>query len=145
MSTEIIDPATFSPTSVTIPAEASQDEWLAIHKTILLCRKASKSWLKQSREFATEHWGEEFLAESEVQLELALGIEPPKQSPELNPADKSRAIVTIEGISQQFILWERKMDSEIDSWDRAKTEKALNLLEPIERQAKRLRDKLIAL
>lgn len=142
MSTNIIDTATFSPTEVTIPSDATQEEWVAIHKTIMMCRKSSKSWLKQSREFASSRWGEEFLAETEVQMELLLGIEPPKETPKLNPADKSSAIVTIEGISQQFTLWHRKMDAEIAGWDKAKVEKALGLLEPIEREAKRLRGML---
>jgi hypothetical protein len=139
MSTNIIDTATFGPDGVTIPTEATQDEWAAIHRSIMLCGKAHKAWLKQSRAFATERWGEDYLAETEVQLEMALGIEPPKETPKLNPADKSSAIVTIEGISQQFTLWHRKMDAEIAGWDKPKIEKALGLLEPIEREAKRLR------
>lgn len=138
----IIDPSTFTPTSVTIPPEASQEQWVDIHRSILMCRKASKTWLKQSREYATGKWGVEFVAESEVQMELVLGIEPPSESPRINPADKSAAIVTIEGISQQFKLWHRKMDEEIGSWDKPKIEKALGLLEPIEAQAKRLRGML---
>lgn len=142
MTTNIIDPATFAPDGLHIPSEATQDDWLAIHKSIMLCRKASKLWLKKSREFASDRWGEEFLAESEVQMELALGIEPPKETTKLNPSDKSSAIVTIEGISQQFTLWHRKMDAEIAGWDRVKVEKALGLLEPIEREATRLRSML---
>ena len=142
MSTNIIDTATFGPDGVTIPTEATQGEWAAIHRSIMLCGKAHKAWLKQSRAFAMARWGEEFLAETEVQLELVLGIEAPKETPKLNPADKSSAIVTIEGISQQFTLWHRKMDSEIAGWDRAKVEKALGLLEPIEREATRLRGML---
>ena len=142
MSTNIIDATTFGPDGLTIPAEATQCEWSLIHRSIMLCGKAHKAWLKQSRAFATARWGEEFLAETEVQLELVLGIDAPKETPRLNPADKSSAIVTIEGISQQFALWHRKMDTEIASWDRAKVEKALGLLEPIEREATRLRSML---
>lgn len=139
MNTTIIDPATFSPDKVQIPADATQEQWAEIHRTVMLCRKASKAWLKQSREFATQKWGVDFVAETEIQMELALGIEPPKERPNLNPNDKSTAIVTIEGISQKFILWQRKMDEIIPTWDKPRIEKALSLLEPIEREAARLR------
>ena len=139
MNTTIIDPTTFSPDKVQIPADATQEQWAEIHRTVMLCRKASKAWLKQSREFATQKWGVEFVAEAEIQMELALGIEPPKETPRLNPSDKSAAIVTIEGIAQQFVLWHRKMDDEISTWDKPRIQKALNLLEPIEREAARLR------
>jgi len=142
MNTAIIDSATFGPDGLTIPAETTQGEWAAIHRSIMLCGKAHKAWLKQSRAFATARWGEEYLAETEVQLEMVLGIEPPKEAPRLNPADKSSAIVTIEGISQQFTLWHRKMDAQITSWDKPQIEKALGLLEPIEREATRLRGML---
>ena len=140
----IIDPSTFAPEKVTIPEDATQDQWASIHSTILLCRKASRSWLKQSREWAESKWGADYVANAETQMELALGLPTPDPTPkpDLNPGDKSKAIVTIEGVSQQFNLWLRKMDSQIDSWDRPRIEKALSLIEPIEAQAKRLRGML---
>jgi len=141
MST-IIDPTTFAPDKVTIPADATQDEWQDIHRTILLCRTASRAWLKQSREYASQRWGVEYVAEAEEQMELALGLPAPEPRPTLNPEDKSKAIVTIEGIAQSFVLWQRKMAPEIERWDRARLEKALALVEPIERQAQAMRERL---
>lgn len=140
----IIDPTTFAPEKVTIPEDATQEQWASIHATILLCRKASRSWLKQSREWAEAKWGADYVAEAETQMELALGLPQPDPTPkhDLNPGDKSKAIVTIEGICQQFALWHRKMDSQITTWDRPRIEKALALIEPIEREAKRLRGML---
>jgi hypothetical protein len=138
----VIDPSTFAPDKLTIPAEASQEEWASIHRTVILCRKASAAWLKQSRAFAVERWGVEFVAEQEVQMELSLGLPEPEPKPELNPNDKSKAIVTIEGITQSFVLWQRKMGSEIETWDRARLEKARDLLEPMESQARRIRQLL---
>lgn len=140
--TEIIDPATFAPDRVTIPADATQDQWQEIHRTILLCRKASRAWLKQSREYAAGRWGEEYVATAEEQMELALGLPQPEEKPQLNPEDKSRAIVTIEGIAQSFKLWQRKMAPEIERWDRDRLRRALDLIEPIEAQAKRIRERL---
>jgi hypothetical protein len=140
----IIDPNTFSIESVSIPEDATQEQWASIHQTIMVCRKASRSWLKQSREWAETKWGADFVASSEIQMEMALGLPQPDSAPkpDLNPNDKSKAIVTIEGICQQFALWHRKMDSQIGSWDRPRIEKALALIEPIEREAKRLRGML---
>jgi hypothetical protein len=140
----IIDPSTFAPDKVTIPEDATQEQWSSIHGTILLCRKASRAWLKQSREWAEAKWGAEYVAEAEEQMELALGLPAPDPTPrlDLNPADKSKAIVTIEGISQQFALWHRKMSGEFERWDKPRLEKALKLIEPIETEAKAMRERL---
>lgn len=141
----IIDhPNTFAPDKLTIPQEATQEQWRAIHGTILLCRKASRTWLRQSREWAEGKWGADYVAEAEEQMELALGLPPVDTTPkpDLNPADKTKAIITIEGICQQFALWHRKMDKEIDAWDKPRIVKALALIEPIEREATRLRGML---
>ena len=140
----IIDPSIYSADKVTIPDDSTQEQWASIHANIMLCRKASRSWLKQSREWAESKWGADYVADAETQMELALGLPTPDPTPkpDLNPGDKSKAIVTIEGVSQQFNLWLRKMDSQIDSWDRPRIEKALSLIEPIEAQAKRLRGML---
>lgn len=138
----IIDANTFAPDKVTIPLDATQEQWADIHRSIVLCRKASAAWLRQSRSFGVERWGAEYVAEQEVQMELSLGLPEPAVKPELNPSDKSRAIVTIEGISQSFVLWQRKMGDEIEGWDRTRLEKALELVGPIEKQARRMRELL---
>jgi len=51
-----------------------------------------------------------------------------KPSRRLNPSDKSTRIVTIEGISQEFVLWRRKMEPEILTWDRERLERLRELL-----------------
>jgi hypothetical protein len=129
---------------VELPDDLTQDAWAEIHRNILLCRHASRTWLKQSRQYAEGRWGEDFVAETEVQYELALGLPEPEPKPKLNPDDKSGAIVTIEGISQSFAMWHRKMAPQIESWEAAKLTKALALLAPIEAQAKRIRELLDA-
>lgn len=138
----LIDPTTYALDSVTIPQDATKEQWGEIHRTILLCRTASRAWLKQSREYAATRWGADYVAEAEIQMELALGLPQPEPKPDLNPADKAKGIVTIEGVSQQFALWARKMQPEIAKWDRPKLTRALELLEPIEAQAKAMRDRL---
>ena len=140
----IIDPSTFATNGVTIAADATQDQWADIHRTILLCRSTSRLWLKQSREFAATKWGADYVAEVEIQLELALGLPQPEPKPDINPADKAKGIVTIEGITQQFALWSRKMAPQIASWDEVKLKRALELLEPMEKQAQEIRARLNA-
>lgn len=127
---------------VELPDDLTQEAWAEIHRNILLCRHASRTWLKQSRQYAEGRWGEDYVADVEVQYELALGLPDPEPKPKLNPEDKSGAIVTIEGISQSFQMWNRKMAPQIESWDQGKLTKALALLAPIEAQAKRIRELL---
>lgn len=134
---------TFAPDALNIPKDINEDDWADMHRTILLCRASSRLWLRQSRDYASERWGVDYVAEAEMQMELSLGLPEPKpDKPALNPEDKSRAIVTIEGICQSFVLWQRKMAPEIERWDRDRLAKALALVEPIEAQAKRIRELL---
>lgn len=127
---------------ITIPNETTKEQWAEIHKTILTAKRASSKWVSQSRKWASERWGIDFVAETEVQLELSLGIDHAAKPANLNPPDKSRAIVTIEGISQSFQMWQRKMSGDIEAWDKERCEKALALIEPIAKLASELRSKL---
>lgn len=134
----LIDPR-MSKDGLEIPDETTQEQWQGIHRDILMCRRAAGKWLSQSRKWATDKWGIDYVAESEVQLEMALGIEAKPAPANLNAPDKSRGIVTIEGIAQSFDLWHRKVAPEIAGWGRDKLERALELLDPIARQAEALR------
>ena len=139
----ITESTTFAPDALNIPPHITEEAWADMHRTILLCRASSRLWLRQSRDYASTRWGVDYVAEAEMQMELALGLPEPKpEKPALNPEDKSRAIVTIEGICQSFALWQRKMAPEIERWDRDRLTKALALVEPIEAQAKRIRELL---
>ena len=141
----ITESTTFAPDALHIPTGITEEAWAEMHRTILLCRASSRLWLRQSRDYASARWGVDYVAEAEMQMELALGLPEPKpEKPALNPEDKSRAIVTIEGICQSFALWQRKMAPEIERWDRERLTKALALVEPIEAQAKRIRELLDA-
>ena len=140
----LIDSKQFTAQSVEIREDTTKDQWLDIHRSIVLCKNASARWLKQSRAFAADRWGIDFVADSEVQMELDLGIETTDKPPALNPPDKTRAIITIEGISESFAQWERKMRDEVTTWDRDKLERALALLEPMERQARLVRSLIMS-
>lgn len=126
--------------SVIFRDETSKVEWYEIHGKLIHFKRYLSGWVKKSREFAADRWGIDFVAESEVQMELDLGLVHHQKPEQLNGPDKTKAIVTIEGISQSFSLWQRKMSAEVETWDREKLTRALDLLEPIERQAKRVRE-----
>lgn len=134
--------AQYKPDTIEFSQDISRDEWATIHRNILLARHASRKWVRQSREFAEARWGAEYVADVEVQAEFAFNLPAPQEKPKLNPDDKSKAIVTIEGISQSFSLWSRKMSDQIEKWDKVRLEKALELIEPMEKQAKRIRELL---
>ena len=127
---------------MTIAPEATQDDWLTIHSRLIHAKRYAAAWLKRSREFATDQWGIEFVADAEVQMEMNLGIEAKDKPATLNPPDKTKAIINIEGIHQSFVLWERKMHDEIETWGNDKLTRALELLEPMERRAKAIRERL---
>lgn len=139
MDTTLTATPVFRLDGLAIPDGTTQEEWLDLHRQIIIAKRASGKWLVQSRNWATDRWGADYAGPAEAQLELALGIETADPKPSPNPQDKSRGIVTIEGIAQSFDLWHRKVAPEIGQWGRDKIERALELLEPIARQAEALR------
>lgn len=139
---QLIDTTMFTLHALNLPETLTPAEWTAIHRDILVCKKAATKWLQQSRDYSTGRWGVEFTADTEAQLELDLGLALPDAKPALNPADKTKAIVTIEGLSQKFLLWQRKMNEEVTTWDSDRLNAALNLLEPMEKEAQRIRELL---
>lgn len=141
---QLIDNTMFTLAGLTLPETLTPAEWTGIHRDILTCKRAAAKWLQQSREYSNERWGMEFTADTEAQLEFDLGLALPDAKPSLNPADKTKAIVTIEGINQRFLLWKRKMDEEVTAWDSTRLNAALNLLEPMEKEAQRIRELLEA-
>jgi hypothetical protein len=138
---QLIDTTMVTLNELTLPETLNKAEWTDLHRQLLLCKKAAAKWLQQSRDYSTSKWGLEYTADTEAQLELDLGLILPEK-PDLNPADKTKAFVTIEGLSQKFEMWERKMHDEIDTWDKPRLERALELLTPMEATAARIRQLL---
>ena len=133
----------FTLSGLNLPNNLTPAEWTVLHKDILVCKKAAAKWVKESRNYSTSRWGQDFTIDTEIQLEMDLGLSIPEPDLSLNPADKSRGIVTIEGLSQKFELWQRKMEDEIDTWDADRLNRALELLTPFEKQAARIRQLLV--
>jgi len=139
---KLIDTTMFTLHALNLPDTLTPAEWTNIHRDILVCKRAASKWLSQSRDYSTARWGMEFCADTEAQLELDLGLTLAEAKPTLNPDDKTKAIVTIEGLSQKFTVWERKMSDDIGKWDRDRLERALELLTPMETTAARIRQLL---
>jgi hypothetical protein len=118
------------------------EQWKYSHNELLRMGKYLKSYIKQSVDFAVDKFGLEETAYAVAHMETGLGIEDKSTKSGINPNDKSKAIVTIESVRMGFDLWYRKMDPEIDNWDRAACEKARFLVSPIVRFDERLRSKL---
>lgn len=119
-----------------------KEEWYEVHRRLRHSKEHATAWIKRSLEYGISKFGQEYVADSEVQMELELGIYKQDKPKTLNPPDKSKSVVTIEGIHQSFMLWQRKMSDEVEEWDKDKLRRALDLLEPMERQAKRVRELL---
>ena len=71
------------PDGLAIPDETTQEQWEALHRHILLAKRAAGKWLSQSRSWASDRWGIDYVAETEAQMELALGIETTAPKPSL--------------------------------------------------------------
>jgi len=138
--TAIINSSMFKDGELCLPDQMTADDWKVVHSDLTRAKHLCKKWHKTSRQYGEKHFGTEFTAEWEAQLEFSLGL-PSDDTKEttLNPKDKSRVFVSIEGINQQFSMWQRKMEEEIPNWDNDKCKRALGLLEPIEQQAAKLR------
>ncbi len=108
----------------------SKEEWYELHLKFMPRKRGFTAWRRASEKYACERWGVEFVADAEVQMEIAMGIPVHLPKPRLNPADKSRSFLSIEGISARFMLWHRKMVAEIDTWDASRLDRAIQLLEP---------------
>ena len=125
-----------------IPSDSTKEQWAEIHGSIMLAKRMAGKWLKVSRNFGEKHYGLEFVAETEVQMEFLLGDESVDKIQSNNAEDKSKGIVTIEGITQSFKLWQRKIIDDIDNWDEDRLVRALKLIEPMEIQADDIRRRI---
>ena len=139
---EVINPLITAILSDLKDPHLTKEKWFDIHAKCVAARHLGFKLVKYSRDRATSEWGMEFVADSEVQIEMDLGVNFPEEKPKLNPADKSTGIVTIEATNASFIAWERKMHDEIPTWDSVRLQKALDLLEPMERKASEIRQLL---
>jgi hypothetical protein len=125
-----------------IPENTTKEQWTPEHGRLLVAKRYIGKWLKTSRDYGVKHFGVGYVADTELQMEFQYGIEVKDKDNSINAKDKSRAIVTIEGIHQSFKLWQRKVAEDMQHWELDRLERALKLLEPIELQAKEIRRRI---
>jgi hypothetical protein len=128
----------FRPDGLVLPEVMSGQEYFEVGYRILVAKRCSSVWMRQWREYGQNNYGEEFVEDTEKQiesqLELAMGLPPSEETakPKLNEGlGKGTAIVTIEGLHQGFSIWRRKMDDSIPKWTTQDRKKACELLRPM--------------
>jgi len=136
MSNELTPAGYFRPDGLVLPEVMSGQEVFEVGYKIKMARKASSLWLRDWRTYVTNNHGEEFLEDTEAQidkqLDLELGMAPEAEKPKLNDGlGKGTAIITIEGLYQGFKIWRRKMDTSIPKWNSEDRRKACELLRPM--------------
>ena len=134
MNTELTPAGYFRPDGLVLPEVLSGQEVFEIGYKIKVAKKCSAIWLRQWREYVANNHGEEFLEDTEkqidTQLTLELGMPEEQEKPKLNEGlGKGTAIVTIEGIRQSFDMWRRKVA--VDRWESNDRKKAAELLRPM--------------
>ena len=123
------------PVDIDLTEGMTQEGWTEIHQRILACKRHAGKWASKSRKFATNKWGIDFVAESEAQMELALGIEA-KTGPE--PCDEHKEAAAANGLVRAYERGYGK-DADLAGWDAARAGRVLELMGPIEGFLVRLR------
>jgi hypothetical protein len=136
MTNELTPAGYFRPDGLVLPEVLSVQEVFEIGYRIKVAKKCSSIWLRQWREYVANNHGEDFLEDTENQIDkqltLELGISVEEERPKLNDGlGKGTAIVTIEGLNQGFSIWRRKMDQSIPKWNSDDRKKACELLRPM--------------
>lgn len=111
-------------------------------RRVEMFKEKAKAFSRQLQEYGESEYGLDQIVPIYEQIFMDLGKNLEDKQDDLNPRDKSRNIVTIEGVSRSFTAWFSKMGPDIPTWNKTQLSKALTLLEPIEAQAKRLRGML---
>lgn len=134
MSNELTPAGYFRPDGLVLPEVLSGQEFFDVGYRIKVAKKCASIWMRQWREYGSNSYGEDFVADTEKQIDqqlaLELGMPAEEEKPKLNEGlGKGTAIVTIEGIRQSFDLWRRKVA--VDRWDSKDRKQAAELLRPM--------------
>ena len=138
MSNELTPHGYFRPDGLVLPEVMSGQEFFDVGYKIRVAKKCASLWMMHWRDYGAKQYGEEFVEDTEKQIDQQITLElglPPEEltaKPQLNAGlGKGTAIVTIEGVHQLFSIWRRKMDSSIPKWTREDRKKACELLRPM--------------
>jgi len=135
MSTELTPHGYFRHDGLVLPEVMSGQEFFDVGYKIKVAKKCWSLWMKQWREYGANSYGEDFVRDTETQIDAQLDLDlglPPVEKPQLNAGlGKGTAIFTIEGLHQGFSIWRRKMHESIPKWNSEDRKKACGLLRPI--------------
>jgi hypothetical protein len=131
---KVIPARYFRPDGLILSEVTSGEEYFEVGYRIKVAKKCSSVWMRQWREYGERCYGEEFVKDTEKQIDdqliLALGLPPEQEKTKLNEGlGKGTAIVTIQGIRQSFDIWRRKVA--VDKWNTNDRKKACELLRPM--------------
>jgi hypothetical protein len=136
MSNELTPNGYFRPDGLVLPEVLSGQEFYDVGYKIRVAKKCASLWMTHWREYGAKQYGEEFVEDTEAQidkqLDLELGLPAEAKKPMLNDGlGKGTAIITIEGLYQGFSIWRRKMNDSIPKWNSEDRKKACELLRPM--------------
>ena len=127
---------------LSFPPDMPQQHWAEAHTYLVAVKRKAKALILESYEFGAAKYGQEVAGRVHEQAELALGFPKKAAKADVNGEGKAKGFVSIEGISQSFDIWNRTVAHLIPTWDRDRLKRALELLEPMEAQAKAIRARL---
>lgn len=126
-----------------IPEDLTRTEFYEAYRRSRRFKSWVKAWTRRLEKFGIETYGLEEMRGMYEQLGMELGDDQTKpEGISVNASDKSSAIITIEGVAQQFGIWERRMRREIPNWTVESITKAIQILEPIDAKLRELRQML---
>jgi hypothetical protein len=122
----------------TIPEDITVEDWEDGHRKLLYYKEASRYLILKSQAFGAKKFGIETVARVQAMFCLQMGIDPTK--PAMLERDPETDV--LRHLQQSVERWMAKSNPE--AWDKDKLTRALDLLEPMEREAKRVRELLEA-
>lgn len=129
----IVDPPEHLTAELNMPESMDREQWREVHGTIIRAKHAAASWLSKSRRFASERWGIAFVEQTEIQMELSLGI---KARDKPRPAALPNEWLLFTAMERFAHKWD-KVD--VAAWDADLRGRALESLAPVIAVIERLR------
>ena len=112
-----------------IPDSLTLEEFYESYRLLLHFNKRSRAWRRKLEKFGIDKYGLDAVVGVYDQIMMELGDDQtPPESLSVNPEDKTKAIITIEGISQNCSMWWRKVEPEMIGWEIPRLKKAAALL-----------------
>jgi hypothetical protein len=124
-----------------IPDSLTLQEFYESYRLLLHFNKRARAWRRRLEKFGIDKYGLDAVVGVYDQILMELGDDQtPPENLSVNPDDKTRAIITIEGIVQNCSMWFRKVEPEMGGWDVMRLRKAAALLAEPKRIESRIQE-----